>query len=820
MRTSLPARSTRPRSARFPGVALAIVVLLSFLAPLAAHAQGFRIFRDGNGYNFWDPSYGVGSLGSSLEVVNGSKLPVDYVTKWRGSSSIRLRWTSVNGGDWVAGVSSLGWTPFDANPLDSLVFFAYSTTAIPAADLPRMLVEDSYNRRSIGQSMAAYNPAGLPAGVWTRLVMPLGPIKAAPGTADMSLVNKAFFQQTPTGATNVQRTMWIDELRFVAADATPPAGPVNPLGIPYERHVDAAWTIPAPADVESYRVDRQVNGTWTPVTWGEPKDGGTMVWLGAPGVACTLRVVAEDWSFRESAPSPTFELRTRVLSDADFMDMIQRSTFRYFWEFAHPVSGLIRERTSSGDVCASGGTGFGLMCIPVGVERGYVTRPQAVARVLQVLNFLGTTTERHWGAYPHWIHGVTGQHVGFLGPTDDTVDLVETSFMAQAFLTLRQYFDGPGADEAQIRTLCTQLWEAIEWDAFKPAGSNTLRWHRSPTTGLSSATITGWNEAMIVYLLGVASPTHPLPAVTYSAGWARNGGIVQTGTYYGKRLYVGPGYGGPMFFAHYSFLGFDPRAKHDAYANYFTHNRNQALVQVAYATANPLGHVDYAADSWGLTASDQPNGYAAHAPYSNDNGTLTPTAALASMPYVPQQSLAAGRHFYETWGTLLWTFRGFKDAYNIDNGWFASDEIAIDQGPIVIMIENLRSGLLWNRFMRNPEIAPMLATLGFVADSTAVTGAPESGAPRPLRLAASPNPTTGPVLLEFEMPQAGDVTLEVFDLAGRRMSDLRPGRMSAGRHALDWNGRGEDGRAAPAGVYLARVTVDGHSATSRVVRVK
>ncbi len=819
MDTTHLAGSTRSRLARLAGAALAIAALLSTALPLVAHAQGFRVFRDGNGYNFWDPSYGVGSLGSALEVVNGSKLPVDVSTKWRGTSALRLRWTSASGGDWVAGVASLGWTPFDANALDSLVWFAYSAAAIPASDLPLVLVEDSYNRRSVGQSMSAYNPGGVPAGQWTRLVMPLGPIKANPGTADMSLVNKAFFKQNNAAALGVQRTMWIDELRFVAADATPPATPTNLRGSAWQHHVDVSWDIPTPADVESHRIERLVNGAWTPVTWADTRDGGAMVWLGAPGVACTLRVVAEDWSFRESPPGPSFELYTRVLSDADFMEMVSRATFRYFWEFAHPVSGLARERTSSGDVCASGGTGFGLMCIPVGVERGWISRAQGTARVLQVLNFLATTTERHWGAYPHWINGVTGQHVGFLGPNDDTVDIVETAFVAQAFLTLRQYFDGAGADEVQIRALCTQLWQDIEWDAFKAAGSNTLSWHRSPTTGLGGG-VSGWNEAMIVYLLGIASPTHPVPPVTYSAGWARNGGMVQTGTYYGKRLYVGPAYGGPMFFAHYSFLGFDPRAKHDAYANYFTHNRNQALVQVAYAAANPRGYIDYSANSWGLTASDEPNGYSAHAPYSNDNGTLTPTAALASMPYVPQQALAAGRHFYETWGPLLWTFRGFKDAFNVDWGWFASDEIAIDQGPIVVMIENLRSGLLWNRFMRNPEVTAAMTAVGFVTDSTAVTGAPESVAPRALRMAASPNPSTGPVLVDFEQPVAGEVTLEVYDLAGRRVSGLHPGRMSAGRHALDWDGRDETGRAAAPGVYLVRLTAAGQVATARVARVR
>jgi hypothetical protein len=636
----------------------------------------------------------------------------------------------------------------------------------------------------------------------------------------MARINKAFLAQNNAATFNVQRTMFVDELRFSASDATPPATPAGLQGLAFERHVDVVWTTPVASDVESHRIERLVNGVWTPISWADARAGGEMLWMG-PSVACTLRVAAEDWSFRSSAPGPEYRLATRSLSDPDFMDMIQRSSFRYFWEGAHPTSGLIRERTSSGDVCASGGTGFGLMSIPVGIERGYITRAQGVARVLQVLGFLGTQTERHWGAYPHWIHGVTGQHVGFLGPNDDTVDLVETSFLAQAFLTLRQYFDGAGADEVQIRALATQLWEDIEWTAFLPPLSNTVRWHRSPTTGLSTANVSGWNEAMIVYLLGIASPTHPLPLAAYSSGWARNGAIAHFGTYYGYRLYVGGGYGGPMFFAHYSFLGFDPRFKHDAYANYYTHNRNQALVQVAYCTANPGGHYDYAANSWGLTASDDPYGYSAHAPYSNDNGTLTPTAALASMPYVPQQAVAAGRHWYETWGPYAYGFYGFKDAFNPGQGWFASDEIAIDQGPIVCMIENHRTGLLWDRFMRNPEIAPMLAAVGFVADSSATAvDAPASGAPRTLRLAAAPNPTRGPVAFTLDLPADADVVLEVFDLSGRRVADVRHGVLAAGRRMLDWNGLDEGGRPAAPGVYLARVQAGRETAGARIVRVR
>ena len=815
--TFAPCFSIRAR--RLPSLAALIVATLAcllFAAP--SFAQGVRLFRDGAGGTFWDLSYAAQSGTSTVENVS-SKAPLEYTTKWRGTTSIRMNYKQQSGGDWLLGVANTGFAAVNGTPLDSLVFWAWSSVAIPSASLPYAFIEDYNNTRTPRYSMASYNAAGIPAATWTRLVMPLAPFKSGPGSANITIINKMFFCQAPTGVMNVQRTIYLDEIRWIKADLTPPLTPAGAQGLAFERHIDMLWDLPVAADVESHRVDRLTNGVWTPWVWGAAENGGVSLWAGASAVSCTLRVVAEDWSFRESAPTSTFMLTTQALGDADFMDMIQRATFRYFWQSAHPVSGLIRERTSSGDVCASGGTGFGLMTIPVGIERGYVTRAQGTARVLQVLTFLSGTAEKHWGAFPHWINGATGAHVGFLGPNDDTVDLVETSYIAQGLLTIRKYFDGGSADETQIRALATQMWEAIEWNMFVGSGESTLRWHRSPTTGLSTDYVRGWNEAMITYLLAIASPTHAVPATFYQQGWARNGAMALNQSYYGYPLYVGSAYGGPMFFAHYSFLGFDPRFKKDAYANYYTHNRNHALVQVAYSTANPLSKVGYTATCWGLTASDDPAGYSAHAANSGDNGTLTPTAALASMPYVPQQSLAAARTFYNTYGATLWGFDGFKDAFNPGANWTGSDYLAIDQGPIVLMIENHRSGLLWKRFMANPEIAPALAAIGFVSDSASVTGVPVTAGPRVLRLAASPNPSGGAMSFVVDLPVGADAAVEVFDLAGRQVATLHEGALAAGRHVLAWNGRGADGSAIAPGVYLARVQAAGRAMTTRIVRV-
>lgn len=810
-------RTHRVRRTR---LALAAALAAACLVPLPALAQGVRIFTDGGSLNYWDLSYGAATGASTVEVINGSKLPVDTTYHWRGASSLRLRWTSRAGGDWVLGAANAGWVDFDTAPLDSIVWYAWSPVALAPAELPVMFLEDFANTRTPRYSAAAFNPNGLPAATWTRLVMPLAPFKSGPGSANIARVNKVFLAQAPGSALNVLRTMYVDELRIVKNDPTPPVPPTGLQTLALERHVDLTWATPVGADVESYRVDRLESGVWSAWTYAPAEQGGAALWLGSPAVTCTLRVATEDWNLRSSAPSSEFTVETRALSDPEFLDMIQRATFRYFWDHAHPVSGLARERSSSGDICTSGGSGFGLMAIPVGIERGFITRAAGTARVLTVLNFLSTQAERHWGAFPHWIHGVTGQHVGFLGPNDDTVDIVETSYLAQGLLMIRQYFDGAGADEAQIRSLATQLWEAIEWDQLRPSGSNTLRWGRSPTTGFTSLDITGWNECLITYLLAIASPTHPIPASTYAAGWARNGAMVNGNIYYGYPLYVGQAYGGPMFFAHYSFLGFDPRFKKDAYANYYTHNRNVAKVQVSYAVANPYGRAGYNATTWGLTASDDPYGYSARACFQNDNGTIAPTAALASMPYVPAESFAAARNFYATYGATLWGFDGFRDAFNPGAGWTASDYLAIDQGPIVVMIENHRSGLAWERFMGNPEIAPALAAVGFVADSGSVTGVGPRAARAALALSAWPSPSRGALTFALDLPAAAPTSIEVFDLHGRRVATLEAGTLPAGRRELAWNGYDSRGRPVAPGVYVAKARAGAWSATTRVVRVR
>ena len=400
-----------------------------------------------------------------------------------------------------------------------------------------------------------------------------------------------------------------------------------------------------------------------------------------------------------------------LLSDEDLLTEIQRQTFKYFWDFAHPVSGLNRERNTSNDLVTSGGSGFGVMAILVGIERGFITRQEGVDRLEKIVDFLARADRFH-GVWSHWLSGSDGRVIPF-SPNDDGGDLVETSYMIMGLLTARQYLDEMQTQEASIRQKIDSLWVQVEWDWYTQGGQNALYWHWSPNFEWEkNHRISGYNEALITYILAAASPVHGIDAAVYHEGWARNGNMINGTSFYGYNLPLGRNLGGPLFFEQYTFLGIDPRNLSDNYANYWEQARNHSLINYEYCKDNPSRYVGYGDACWGLTASDGNNGYSAHSP-TNDRGVITPTAALSSMPFTPQESMRALKHFYYHLGDRLWGQYGFYDAFNITEGWTASSFLAIDQGPIIGMIENYRTGLLWNLFMSCPEVQAGLTKLGF-----------------------------------------------------------------------------------------------------------
>jgi len=403
------------------------------------------------------------------------------------------------------------------------------------------------------------------------------------------------------------------------------------------------------------------------------------------------------------------------ISDSTLLTLVQQKTFAYFWDFGHPVSGLSRERASSPDVVTTGGSGFGVMAVLTGIQRNFISRADGLARITKMTNFLADTTKvtRYHGAFSHWMNGGTGATIPF-GPKDDGGDIVETSYLIQGLLCARQYFSSTtDAGEINLRDTINKIWNGVDWSWYRQGSQNTLYWNWSPDYAWAvNVQVGGWSEALITYVMAASANKDSIPRSVYDNGWARGGSMKNGKTFFGVQLPLGPDNGGPLFFAHYSFLGINPNGLSDAYANYWTQDTAHARINYLYCVSNPGQFNGYSAACWGLTASDEQNGYSAHAP-GNDDGVISPTAAIASLPYTPVESMNALRFFYYKLGDKIWGQYGFADAFNLTNPWYDSDYLAIDQGPEIVMIENYRTGLCWNLFMSCPEVKAGMKKLGF-----------------------------------------------------------------------------------------------------------
>ncbi len=424
-------------------------------------------------------------------------------------------------------------------------------------------------------------------------------------------------------------------------------------------------------------------------------------------------------------PDNTDDSGTQDITDIELMDLTQKETFKYFWDFANADSGASRERYHPNDpnlnqnVVTTGGSGFGLMAILVGIERGYVTRTEAVTRLQKILNFF-ENADRFHGAWPHWIDGSSGSVLPF-SSQDNGGDLVETAFLAQGLICIKEYFKNGTEEEKALAAQADALWKGVEWNWYTQ-NKEALYWHWSPNFGFAlNLELVGYNEVLITYVLGASSPDYTITKDVYVGGWADNGNVVSGNSKYGYPLILkhagAPEFGGPMFFSHYSFLGLNPTNLSDDYGNFGDVVKNHANIQYEYAVANPNNFTDYGPDLWGLTASYSRNsdgslGYMAHQP-SNDLGVISPTAAISSIPYTPEKSLAAMHYFYDNRDKLLGP-AGFYDAFSPHfNFWVAEAYLAIDQGPEIVMIENYRTGLLWNLFMQNEDVQRGLDILDF-----------------------------------------------------------------------------------------------------------
>ncbi len=691
-------------------------------------------------------SKGKPSSPSTLDLV-GDKLPVDTRTFSTPPNSLRLQWTSKPQGGWEAEVLLYEWRNRDVYfPGDTLFFWCYAPEAIQPADLPRLVLRDKNRNFTHPIDLAPFVKA-IPGRQWVQIRIPLDRfISASVHAFDPHRVNAiCFVQGLPDG---VEHTLLLDEFRFDTIAAiqrkAPLAPPRNLEAKGYERHIDIRWSPGSGEQPERYIIYRSLNGAQFQAVGIQVRGVNRYAdFIGNPDQKAAYKVKASDRNYRESAFSLPASASTHPMTDDELLTMVQEACFRYSWEGAHPVSGMIRENLpGDDDIVATGATGFGIMALVVGVERGFITRQQGLDRLLKITSFL-EHADRFHGAWPHFTNGATGRRMPVFDMFDNGADLVETSFLMEGLLTARQYFkpteqsrDREGAVAAQSRdregassilperalyNRITRLWNGVEWDWFRrTATGDALFWHWSPEySWYINHRLYGWNEVMITYLLSIASPTHAVPPSLYYTGWAGDPKeFLNRHTYFGIKLDLGTGTGGPLFFTHYSYMGFDPHGIRDRFTDYFQNNRSMALINNAYCVKNPGHYQGYGPQCWGLTAVDGPKGYVPYEPEPElDDGTIAPTGAIASFPYTPDLSMQALKFFYRELGDRLWGIYGFRDALNLQQNWFSSINMGLNQAPMVVMIENFRSGLIWKNFMTNPEIRPMLNRIGFHTDS-------------------------------------------------------------------------------------------------------
>ncbi|MBT3384520.1 MAG: T9SS type A sorting domain-containing protein [Prolixibacteraceae bacterium] len=708
----------------------AVFIILFVIISTTTYAQEVYFFDEGTDNNFYDQGIvEVNNLGQSTfehtYPPGGSpsqwndKVPCS-TNAFKGANSLKFSYKSSVNGNWKVRIHRKGWESASVVGLDSLSFYVYSETGLPKSALPLIGLNCEGGTSDL-YALSNFNN-DIPAGQWTHVIFPLDSIFQNNAGLDYSQAKAVIFNQSEHD--NSSRLILIDEITaFKSVDVVPPVANFSAKG--YDSHAELNWTQPTFGLL--YRIYASFNNGQTFELRKETPENFYLDFVpeNCKNTSVIYKIVSVIQNKESEANERIAEIRD--FSDEELLDLVQEYSFRYFWEGAHQNTGMALERSNgSGRTAASGATGFGLMAMIVAHEREYRPREDVKDRILMILEFL-ETCDRHHGAWSHWYNADTKKTQAF-SPGDDGGDLVETSFVAQALIALKHYFSGGDSKSIQIREKADQLWEEIDWDWYRNFGENVLYWHWSPNTNFDkNMKVGGWNEALITYIMAASSPTHGIPKEVYTNGWAKNGNIVSPNrSYYGYEINLACNWGGPLFWIHYTHHGINPHGLKDEYADYWQEHVNTAKIHYEYAKDNPLNFENYSEKCWGLTASDDPDGYSAHKPMDNDNGTVSPTAALASMPYTPDESIKALKYFYQERGSELFGKYGPYDAFNDSRDWVQEAYIGIDQGPIVIMIENHRTGLLWKNVMEDTDVQAGLDKLGFQYEVDVVSGVIET----------------------------------------------------------------------------------------------
>lgn len=725
-----------------------ITLLLSFLLIWSiASAQEIFFFQEGTTSTYYDQGIvGVNSIGESAFEHTyppgypqwDDKIPCTS-NAYKGESALKFNYTSSENGNWNVSIYRNDWQSSDVSELDSLGFFIYTPQAITAGSLPHIAIKTTGSSDETSDFIALTEyTSDIQPSTWTHITMPLSHLKTS-DNINLGAVKGIVFKQSESN--NESRLFYIDNISAFKNYEYIPA-PENVNLTAYDAHTELQWN--TQMNDLMYRIEVSYDNGLSYEQLTEQTDTSFLHFVpqnhGEQEVSYRLTSILGT----QLSESVTATVTMQQFTDDELLDMVQEYTFRYFWDGAHQPSGMSTERME-GDVVASGASGMGLMTMIVAHERKYQDPAAIKERILSMLDFLATC-ERFHGAWAHWYNGDTKLARPF-SEKDNGGDLVETSFVAQGLIALQGYFTGTDEKSTAIREQAAQLFREIEWTWYQQNNEDVLYWHWSPDYNWEmNMPIKGWNESLITYIMAASSPTYSINPSVYESGWAQNGSMVKERSYYGHTISLSPDYGGPLFWLHYTHLGIDPRNLSDQYANYWDEHVNTVAIHYDYAVRNPKGHKNYGENCWGLTSSDDPDGYSAHKPMYSDNGTIAPTAALSSMPYAPEEVMQALKYFYRERGAELFGKYGFYDAFNDNEDWVKHDYLGIDQGPIVVMIENYRSQLLWNSVMSHTDVQNGLDNLGFNT-TTSITNPIDSE-----DIVAYPNPSQGN--FSVQMPQS------------------------------------------------------------------
>lgn len=691
-----------------------------FVMQAQEYAYTYSFFTNSPMQNSYFFSHVANDSKSFVANENG-QLPISEDIFHSPGNALRLKYLNAPDGKWSASVFHnllRGRDHFKKNEMLSFWVFQPDLSA-EVSDLPQiqLMLSDSSLSASATFDLKTVNQ-------WTHIVIPIQRFALSNEAKTMDIIAVVFSQQSNS---NSEHLLYLDDIFLMPTQTEKKTLPQPKLisAQGYPMHVDLLWEPQNDENIHLIQIYRSENGTdFKAVGVQQPYLHRYADFVGQAGKKFQYKITFLDINFNESEPSDIIQAQTRAMTDEELLTMVQEASFRFYWDEAEKSSGLAKENLHGRhNMIATGASGFGIMALIVGTERHFISRSEAVERFKKILTFLEKADTFH-GAYPHFLDGPTGKTVPFFGNRDNGADLVETSFLMQGLLAARSYFSAENADEKLIRDKITHLWEKVEWSWFKQfPDSKFLYWHWSPDQEwVINHNLIGWNETMVTYLLAIASPTYAIPAEMYYSGWANldstgynyrsawsnttdGANYVNGNTYFDIKLDVGVSNGGPLFFTHYSYMGYDPHQINDKYTNYFVNNQNIARINHRYCIENPNKYKGYGDDAWGLTASDGPFHYSADEPVVwQDHGKIAPTGAIASFPYTPDESMKALKNYYFNYGKFLWGEYGFKDAFDLNQNWCSEIYMGLNQAPMTVMIENHRSGLIWKLFMKNPEI--------------------------------------------------------------------------------------------------------------------